>query len=227
MSAGVRLCPSLPLCIVVLLLGFGAAAEPAANAAQRADLQARGLSSPVARLTQVDRRALLAGETVVRPMRFQQGSGQYVGGIAYQLVRASPLEVTTALLSVGQLPRLLPRTKQARLVDAQAEQARIELVQGNSLVEATYTIVLEQDRRGGLLRFWLDPSRPHDIRDVWGFFRVRPFGASQSLVTVAVALDVGDPVVRFLFEDRIQRVILSAPRQIRDCLAPQIVASAR
>jgi hypothetical protein len=150
-----------------------------------------------------------------------------VGGVAYQLVAAPPLEVMTALLTVPELPRILPRTKRARLIDARAGQARVELVQGNSLIEASYTIVLEHDAGGDSIRFWLDSSRPHDILDVWGYFRAEPFGASRTLVTVAVALDVGDGLVRLLFEDRIQRVILSAPRQIRDYLEPRVLASAR
>jgi 2-methylcitrate dehydratase PrpD len=45
--------------------------------------------------------------------------------------------------------------------------------------------------------------------------------------TVAVALDVGPGVVRMLFEDRIQRTILSTPQKIRDYLASSAVAKNR
>jgi hypothetical protein len=159
-------------------------------------------------------------------MRMRRHGGSYVGGLSYQLVRASVPELITALLTVDQLPQLLPRTKRARLVDSSGGRARVELVQGNSLVEATYTVYLERDADPPVVRFWLDPSRPHDIRDVWGYFRVQPFGATRSMVTVAVALDVGDGLVRWLFEDRIQRVILDTPRHIRDFLEPRALAAA-
>jgi hypothetical protein len=46
-------------------------------------------------------------------------------------------------------------------------------------------------------------------------------------VTVAVAVDVGDGLVRMLFEDRVQRLILSAPAQIRDFLEPRVMAAVR
>jgi hypothetical protein len=236
MRAGVPLFAPTVLCLGVLLL-FGdgsagrgieqASASPALRVRAQAQSAAAQSSARATGLSALDRRALLAGETVARPMRFRQGRGKYVGGVAYQLVTASPLEVMTALLTVPELPHILPRTKRARLIDKRARQARIELVQGNSLVEATYTIVLEPDAAGESLRFWLDSSRPHDILDVWGYFRVQPFGASRTLVTVAVALDVGDGLVRLLFEDRIQRVILSAPRQIRDYLEPRALAAVR
>ena len=176
-------------------------------------------------LSDAERQALLEGQTVVRPMRLEYRGGRYVGGLSYQLVKASVPELVTALLTVNQLPQLLPRTKRARLVDSNGNRSRVELVQGNSLIEATYTVHLERDVDPAVVRFWLDPSRPHDIRDVWGYFRVHPFGAARSVVTVAVALDVGDGLVRMLFEDRIQRVILDTPRHIRDFLEPRALAA--
>jgi Polyketide cyclase / dehydrase and lipid transport len=176
-------------------------------------------------LGEAERAALVAGETVSRPMVVEGADGRWVGGVSYQVVSATPGEVMAALGSVRELPRLLPRTKSARLVDAGAHGARVELTQGTSLVEATYTIRLEREGPDEL-RFELDPSRPHGIDDVWGYVRVRPFGAGKSLVTVAVALDVGPGLVRMLFEDRIQRVILSTPRRMRDYFEPRALARA-
>jgi hypothetical protein len=160
-------------------------------------------------------------------MRFEHDGGRYVGGVAYQIVPAPPHQVLAALLTVPDLPRLLPRTKRARLVGARGNAAYVELIQGNSLVEATYTLRLIPDSARGAVRFWLDRSRAHDISDVWGYFRVQPHAEGHSLLTVAVALDVGDGLVRMLFEDHIQRIILSAPRQIRDYLQPRALAEAR
>src|SRR5688572_4932572 len=72
--------------------------------------RARGGLSPA------DRATLDAGDTVARPMVFERGGGRYVGGVAYQMVRATPEEVLSALVKASELPRLLPRTKSARLV---------------------------------------------------------------------------------------------------------------
>jgi hypothetical protein len=74
--------------------------------------------------------------------------------------------------------------------------------------------------------FALDRSRPHGIRDVHGFVRARSLGRGQTLVTVAVALDVGPGLVRALFEERIQRLILTTPRHIKDYLEPRTLARA-
>lgn len=166
---------------------------------------------------------LLRGETVSRPMTIERNGGRYVGGVSYQLVRASSDQVLAAFGSPRELPSLLPRTKSARLVGVDSQGALIELCQGNALVDATYSVRLRR-KRTGELQFRLDPNRPHGIRDVWGYLRARPFGKHYSLVTVAVALDVGPGMFRALFEDRIQRVILATPRQIRDYLEPRVLA---
>jgi len=196
-----------------------ASARPAAVQSRRSPPRTYG------GLTAAERQALAHGQTVSRPTAFRHGGGRYVGGVSYQVVRASPPEVLSALLTVELLPHLLPRTKRARQVAGAGSGARVELVQGNSWIDATYTVVLAREGDSSV-RFRLDGSRPHDIEDVWGYFRAQPFGESHTLVTVAVALDVGDGLVRMLFEDRIQRLILSAPAQIRDFLEPRVMAAA-
>jgi len=170
-----------------------------------------------------DRAALDAGETVSRPMVFERNGGRYIGGVAYQIVRAKPEEVLRALATPSELPRLLPRTKSARLVDGDREGVRVELTQGTSIVEATYTVHV---KRVGTdeLHFKLDASRPHGIDDVWGYIRARPVDDNRTLITVAVALDVGPGIVRMLFEEKIQRAILATPRQIKDALEPKTLA---
>jgi hypothetical protein len=180
-----------------------------------------------ARLSSEERNTLLAEGLVERPLILQRSSSRYVGGVSYQLVRASPEEVLAALQSIESLPQALPRTKRARLIAAEGRHAQVELVQGTSMVDATYTVHLVRDPVRDELRFWLDRSRPHDIADVWGYFRVRRFDRQRTLVTVAVALDVGPGLVRMLFEERIQRMILATPRHIKDFVEPRGFAQAR
>jgi len=200
---------------VVLVLGAQAPASAAPSAAPRAEQ----------RLDAVERDRLLAGELVTRPLEFQRHGGKYIGGVSYQLLRASPDEVLATLQSVESLPEALPRTKRARLVESQGREAKVELVQGKGMVEATYTVHLVRVSGRNELRFWLDRNRPHDIDDVWGYFRVERFDDNRSLVTVAVALDVGPGLVRMLFEDRIQALVLSTPRHIKDYVEPRAVAT--
>jgi hypothetical protein len=182
----------------------------------------------VAPLSRTERNALASRELVARPLRFERGSGgSYVGGVSYQVVRADPHDVLAALANVETLPHALPSTLDATLVSREGRRARVELVQGRAPFVARYTVVLEQAADGNSIRFWLDPTRPHDIRDVWGFFRVERFGSDKTLVTVAAALDLGPGLTRALFEDRVQRMILKAPSRIRSYVEPLALSSAK
>jgi hypothetical protein len=157
---------------------------------------------------------------VSRPQRFEHAGGRYIGGVSYQVVDARPEVVLAALSDVTNWPHALPKTKSARLVQSVDGLTRVELVQGSNLVDARYAVLLER-ADAETIRFWLDPSRPHDIRDVWGFFRVQAFPGGRSLITVGAALDLGDGIARALFEDRIARMMLHAPRKIRSFIEPR------
>ena len=172
-------------------------------------------------LSDEERDALLAGHTVSRPLRFERGTGSYVGGVSYQIVEVPASAVYEVLAEERRLPDVLPNTHSVRWVGRHGRLRCVEISQGTRLVRATYTVCLEHDRPAGLIRFWLDPSRPHGIRDVWGYFRVEPLGAERSLVTVAVALDLGPGLVRLVFEDAVQALALSTPRYIRDYVEPR------
>lgn len=181
-------------------------------------------------LSRAERGALLAGEVVSRPLRFETESGSYRGGVSYSVVHAPAAAVLSALSNVETLPQALPHTTSARLIDAHGGLARVELVHGDG---TTYTVHIERSASratrfaipdGGELRFWLDPSRPHDISDVFGFFRVEPFGDGKSLVTVAAALDLGPGLTSLFFGDAVQRSLLSTPGRIRVYVEPRALA---
>jgi hypothetical protein len=198
----------LPACLLALTLVFPARAEPKREAPP---LSARELE------------ALRAGGLLARALQFDQRGGHYVGGVSYQVVDARPELVLAVLSDVRNWPEALPRTKSAQLIDDASGLSRVELVQGGSLVEARYTVVLER-ADADTIRFWLDPSRPHDIDDAWGFFRVQALPGGRSLITVGAALDVGDGLVRLLFEDKVAQMMLGAPRQIRAFVEPRALA---
>ena len=68
--------------LVATLLAVGGAAR-----AERPDRRAPRVPA----FTTTERQALLAGATVSRPMHFKRGAdGSYIGGVAYQVVNASP-----------------------------------------------------------------------------------------------------------------------------------------
>ncbi len=204
----------LGICILTLAVSAGCAAEgrvgkPAAESSvePRRD-----------RLTASEWGRLRAGERVEHPRAFRGGGHGYVGGVSYQMVRAEPDEVLRALLDPSELQRMLPQTRSVRPVGKGHPAPGLELEQGNDLVQATYSVRLDHDLENREVRFRLDRSRPSDIEDVEGFFRVAPAGEGRSLITVGTALDVGSALVRLLFEDTIQRLILATPTQIKDVI---------
>lgn len=172
-------------------------------------------------LSRSEREALLAGDVVARPMQFETENGSYRGGVSYSLVNAPAAAVLAALSNADTLPQALPHTRSARLIDVRGGLARVELVHGDG---TTYTVRIERSVARSELRFWLDASRPHDISDVFGYFRVEPFANGKSLVTVAAALDLGPSLAGLFFKDAVQRSVLSTPGRIRVFVEPRAFA---
>lgn len=181
-------------------------------------------SPRVRSLSADERERLRVGEMISRPLRFGHAGGKYVGGVSYQVIDARPEQVLAALSDVANWPEALPRTRSARLLPGEDGLSRVELVQGGSLLHARYAVMLAPAEDGETIRFWLDPAHPHDIRDVWGFFRVQSFPGGRSLVTVGAALDLGDGLARALFEDKIAAMMLRAPSKIRAFVEPRALA---
>ena len=171
---------------------------------------------------------LARGETVIREHTWEPGrSARFVGGVTYTVVDAAPGEIGAMFEDVEAYRRVLPRTTRARFMGVEPNGDRlVELVQGTSLVEATYTLRVRQDSRTGArreVRFWLEPNRPHEIDDAWGFFRMEPFsgpsGEQRVLLTYAILVDIGQGLVRDLFEERVRAALLSVPQLVRRYVA--------
>lgn len=178
--------------------------------------------APDGPLSSAERVELLSGGVVERPLSFEDDRGRYVGGVSYQLVKAEPAVVLGELSVVDNLPHMLPFTLEAQVVDRSATATFVELTQGKAPFVGSYTVQVV--REPGQLSFWLDRDRPSSIQDLWGYFRVQPFEEGTTLLTVAVALDLGAGVTRWLFEDRIQRVALSTPGKIRHFVERRVSA---
>jgi hypothetical protein len=184
-----------------------------------------------ASLSPAENARLMRGEVIVRPETITRDGRRYVGGVTYSIVEATRADLDAALDDVNAYRAILPRTKDARLVGHDGGDALVELRQGNALVEATYTVRVRKVDGGREYRFWLDPRRPHGIEDAWAFVRVEPLaqvapGVPRSLLTYGVLVDVGDGLVRDLFEERIRATALSVPQRVRD-YARRIAASRR
>jgi hypothetical protein len=178
------------------------------------------LPTPVG-LSAEQHRTLRGGGRVEQVVELDRGGQRYVGGLSYALVRAEPRQVFEVLNELSTLSDVLPTTRSTRILDRSGNRVRVELEQGNSVVSTTFTVFFELEPPDArfdprLVRFWLDPSEPHSIDDVWGFFRATRYDDQHSLVSVGALVDLGSGVIRMLFEKRIQRSILRLPNRIRD-----------
>ena len=116
-------------------------------------------------------------------------------------------------------PEIMPATQSATLVERTKDGFSVELHQGNGLVSGMITLTFRWDAATKTLRFWLDRRRHHDVEDAWGCFRLEPMGdaggAPRAFLTYGALLDVGDGVVRLLFEGILTRHLLSIPQRLR------------
>ncbi len=166
-------------------------------------------------LNDVERRSLMAGQVVTRPVEFEHAGSGYVGGISYGIVQARPLDVLAALREPGALRDALPSTMEARVLSDKNDVTRVAFTQGAPPFVGRYVVSLRWEPGKGRARFWLDPSRPHDLKDIWGFVRVNELRPGQTLVTWAVAFDLGQGIFGNVFERPVQRVALRTPGTIR------------
>lgn len=178
-------------------------------------------------LTTDETARLAAGATVIREQTWEAGDRRYVGGITYTLVDATMAELGALFEDVSAYRRVLPRTRTARLVGTEGGDRLIELVQGTTMMQASYTIrVRKRDATDASeLCFWLDPTRPHGIDDAWGFFRAERASRSRAreeqrvLLTYGALVDVGPGIVRQFFEERLRAALLSVPQLVRRYMA--------
>ena len=184
-------------------------------------------------LTPDETARLQRGETVIREHTWQPGrEARFIGGVTYTIVDASAAEVTAMFDDVEAYRRVLPSTKSARFVGRGEGKSSgdllVELVQGNALASAEYTIRVRPDaaERGARrreFRFWLEPNLKHEIDDAFGFFRVEPFaaenGTERVLLTYAILVDIGAGIVRHFFEERVRAAFLSVPQLVRRYVA--------
>lgn len=171
-------------------------------------------------LTADENARLTRGETVVRERTIDNDDRHFVGGVTYTIVEGAPQELTSLFEDVSAYQRLLPRTKRARLVGMNGPDRFVELVQGNSLIEASYTIRVRTYPELNEVRFWLDPTRPHGIDDAWGYFRVTELpdaadGTRRSLLTYGALVDIGGGFVGEIYEERLRALLLSVPQLVR------------
>ncbi|HEY8040186.1 MAG TPA: hypothetical protein VIF15_10355 [Polyangiaceae bacterium] len=186
---------------------FLAAAAFVALLFSSATARAGGLSADEA-----DR--LMRGESVSRTQDYARGGMRYVGGVTYAIVDTAPDDLATLVQDVAALRRFMPKTRDAQRVGTAGSDELVEFTHGSVLVKVAYTLRIHQE--GRVVRFWMDPTRAHDIEDAWGYFRADPMPAGRTLLTFGILIDMGDGLLRDMLEDRVRELALELPDHLRD-----------
>jgi hypothetical protein len=196
---------SAGLAAVLLLVMAGQAAWASVAAAQGSS-----------RFSENERRLLRRGELVVRREAEQRGDLRLIGGTAFQVVDAPPDAVWRAVMDIPAWRRFVPQVTVARVVAEGRSQRTIYLRHAQGPVEADYHLNLRYSSETHMAQFRLDKTRPHDIREGWGFFIVSPFGDGQSILTFGVMVDVGSGVMTGLMRPALHQWMLRVPEQLKN-----------
>ena len=168
---------------------------------------------------------LLRGETVTRAHDLRRGGRRYVGGVTYTIMETGVDDLETMLTDVASWRRFLPKTRDARREGAVDGDPLVTITHGSALVSVAYT--LRVHRESNVVRFWMDPTRSHDINDVWGYFRADPLPDGRALVTYGILIDMGDGLLRDMFEPRVQELALEIPEHVKSVVIERNARGAR
>ena len=142
-------------------------------------------------LSEEERERLTIGKSVKRKFHLEVNEVTYRAGLAYRLVRGTPLEVVSALRSPNALARAIPYGLEATTLGERDGIARVRIRQGKPPVEGGYTVRMKWELNEYRARFWLDPNDKHDLNDIWGSFSAREVSPGLTLICFAVAFDLG------------------------------------
>lgn len=188
-----------------LLLGVGAGALVSVSRLPQARAD---------RLTVDEEKRLARGEVVKRTFDVDLPQGDFIGGLGYVIISASPAEVLGILLEPSSYLHIFALTQEARLVTKKGDDLIIYLRQGGKKISGEYSVIARRET-SSLVRFWLDPSRPHDIADCWGFFRLDPAPEGKTLLTYGALLHLEFGVMKLLFQEKIRMYALETPARLR------------
>jgi hypothetical protein len=156
---------------------------------------------------------LARGQTVSRRHDERQGSHRYVGGMSYTIADWGTDQVGSLVDDLSLWKRYIPRVRDVHRAPSTGPDRVVDVEHGNALISVAYSMRVHRD--GRVIRFWMDPTRRHDIEDVWGYFRLEPMPDGRTLVTFGILIDLGDGMIRDLFEDEVRKLALEIPNNVR------------
>ena len=163
------------------------------------------------RLTDEDKKLLMAGELVMKQKNEQRGSYKLIGGQSWQIV---DVPVDIAWQAVADLPRyknFIPLATETDVKHQAGEEADLAIRQQWGPIDVRYVFQTTLDPDGHSMVFRVDHSQAHDIRAGWGFMRLRPFKGNRTLVSFGALVDIGDGIFVSIIRPAVRRDLLRLP----------------
>ena len=163
------------------------------------------------KLTDEDKKLLVAGELVVKQKNEQRGSYKMIGGQSWQIVDV-PVEVAwRAIVDLPGYRHCIPLAAESQVKHQAGNEADLAMRQQWGPIDVRYVFqtTLEPDRRSMVFR--VDHSQDHDIRAGWGFLRVRRFQGNRPLESFEALVDIGDGVFVSIIRPAVRRDLLRIP----------------
>lgn len=136
---------------------------------------------------------LEGGHPIERRFELPYKGTKYLAAVSYGVLNTSCERSALLWTDPGKhLAKALPATRGVELVERSSQRTRLRVTHGNALVQGSWGATYRVSDDGTTAQFWLDDQVPRDVKDVFGYFRLSPWGEHGCLVTAAVAVDPGD-----------------------------------
>lgn len=155
---------------------------------------------------------LESGESVKRKFRIPRPDAIYHAGYSYRLVEATPMDIIRALRAPDGIVEVIPYGRSATTLSESDGMSRMRIRQGKAPVIGEYTVLVQWDLNDYQARFWMDPTEPHDVDDVWGIFSAREVRPGVTLISFGFAFNIGG--VGTLLENKAQEWGLTTANRI-------------
>ncbi len=170
--------------------------------------------------TAAERAVLESGEPVRHPRTRRRGGRTVIGGTSWRVIPRPLEEVWRGVNDRDALCRMLPECVEQRVVRRLEDGAVMRFTHEYGPVRGSYHLRITLDQAAHDLAFELDPSRPNDVRAVWGFLELRRYrrDEARTLVSWGVMADPGSRIMTSLLGSALQNSLLRVPDEMYDYL---------
>jgi hypothetical protein len=165
--------------------------------------------------TREERTQLLAGALVRRDLERREGDHTLYGGASWQRIESPIADVWRTVTDPSALTRLVPALDEAEVIEESARERVVLMHHHVGMIEASYYAILRLDAAERTLRFELDPSRPHDVREGRGYLRLTRYRGA-TIAEWSILVDPGAGILSGLVVPMLRDWLLQPPRCLRD-----------